>query len=112
MPPDEQSLMKNTASFETGWQRRSPGHNYSSMSGHGFLVYIDKKGTYKMVTFKGLLYFLKRKNLEVPEYECRINYEGNSNGMKVQMDFLSIRPTHQPSKRSASGSKDSLVSRR
>eukprot|EP00957_Ditylum_brightwellii_P155472 11834440-Ditylum_brightwellii.AAC.1 len=29
---------KITASSDTGWQRRSIGHNFNSISGHGFLV--------------------------------------------------------------------------
>mgnify|MGYP003334922655 CR=1 FL=1 len=38
MPEEERHLVKITASFGTGWQRRSTGNTYNSMSGHGFFI--------------------------------------------------------------------------
>jgi hypothetical protein len=77
-------------SFDMGWQQRSSGQNYNSMSGHAHLVgALTRKPVSFSLTSKRCNFCLtwKKKIPEenicfMPEHECTKNHEGTSTSMK------------------------------
>ena len=71
-----------------GWQKRSTGKIYDSMSGHGFIIGCRTGNIIGFkVKSKSCSVCLKANYLNIPtkEHGCRINYEGSSGGMEAQV---------------------------
>ena len=72
-------------SYDMAWQKRSSGHVYDSLSGHGFFIGCR---TGKVIS-RGILkkncaictHYLS-KNLLIPEHSCNINHDGSSGSME------------------------------
>ena len=47
-----------TVSYDMGWQRRSSGNNYASLSGHGFLVGAHTRRVIACVVFFKEMFYL------------------------------------------------------
>ena len=74
-----------TVSYDMGWQRRSTGRKYNSLSGFGALV--GNNGN-KVLSF-GVMQkdcrmctLYTRKGLSVPEHKCHKNFDGSSKAME------------------------------
>ena len=72
-------------SYDMGWQMRSSGHSYNSLSGHGLMIGEHTK--------KVLGYMVKSKDCricnryddpeDIPSHDCPRNHEGSSKSMEV-----------------------------
>ena len=79
-------------SYDMGWQKRSTGHSYDSISGHAFIVGCrTKKIVGVAVRSKNCAKCQKARkhNFPAPDHNCPLNYEGSSGAMesKVALDF-------------------------
>ena len=79
-------------SYDMGWQKRSTGHSYDSISGHAFIVGCrTKKIVGVAVRSKKCAKCQKarKNNYPAPEHRCPLNYEGSSGAMesRVALDF-------------------------
>ena len=94
-PKDEAGKPIITASYDFGWEKRSSGNRYDSLSGRGAVI-----GAY---TRKVLCYVVKakkcsvcmsaaRKNIEPPAHYCVKNHEGSSKSMEgaAAVELLSV----------------------
>ena len=75
-----------TISYDMGWQKRSTGKVYDSMSGHGFIFgvhtgnIIGYRVKSKSCAICNKANFMKQKP---PAHDCTINWEGASGGMEA-----------------------------
>ena len=75
-----------TMSYDMGWSKRSSGHRYDSLSGHGFLVGAhSRKIVLAQVTSKycKLCSSAEAKGEQVETHECPRNYKGSSKAMEA-----------------------------
>ena len=75
-----------TVSFDMGWNKRSSGNRYNSLSDHAFSIgCLSQKIITTIVTAKQCrtcsLYEIK--GIEPPEQNCPKNYTGSSKAMEV-----------------------------
>ena len=77
-----------TLSYDMGWQRRSTGRRYNSLSGVGAMVGAE---TNKILNYgirqkdcRKCTYY-KHKKLDVPEHECATNFQGSSRAMEADL---------------------------
>ena len=74
-----------TASYDMGWQRRSAGRSYNSMSGHGSLI---EKESGKLLAYGCRITNCKicdiaaKTNEEPKPHDCRKNWGGSSKAME------------------------------
>ena len=76
-----------TVSYNMGWNKRSLGNKYDSVSGHGFILGgITKKVlNHKCISKQcSKCCIAKKKNTPPPEHECPRNHEGSSKSMEVE----------------------------
>jgi len=82
--------VKLTISYDMGWNKRSSGHKYDSMSGHGFVLGGQSK---KVLQFRCMSKqcskcALAAKNKVAPKtHECPKNHEGSSKSMETEAIF-------------------------
>ena len=71
--------------YDMGWQKKSSGKRYDSLSGHCFLFGLDTKKIIGMKVYSKVCSVCdaKRKG-PVPEHECPKNWEGSSGAMESQ----------------------------
>ena len=79
---------KLTASFDVGWQKRSTGRVYDSLSGHGYMIGCSGGRVISMgVLCKkcSVCITANRKGIEPSTHSCTINHEGSSGGMEARL---------------------------
>ena len=95
LPPDERETILLTISFDMGWQKRSSGRRYDSLSGHAFAIGgLTKKVIACEVVCKHCQLCETRKaaGKEKDEaHECPANYVGSSKGMESWAAVKMIR---------------------
>jgi len=81
--------VKLTVSYDMGWNKRSSGHKYDSISGHGFVMGgINKKILNHKCQSKCCSLCDKEENkTEVPPHECPKNHNGSSKSMESEAIF-------------------------
>ena len=98
--PDAIQKLRIAVSYDMGWQKRSTGKIYDSMSGHGFMIgcrtgnIIGFKVKSKTCSVCSKANFL---NIPTEEHGCRINYEGSSGGMEAQVALELCTSLHDDS---------------
>ena len=78
--------MKLTVSFDIGWNKRSSGNKYDSLSDHAFYIdCLSQQIICAIVTAKQChIYSLNElKGIEPPEHNCPKHYTGSSKAMEV-----------------------------
>ena len=86
--PDSLGPLLLTVSYDMGWQKRSTGRNYDSLSGHGFYVgCISGKMVRAGVLQKTCTYCYTYQSLDlpVPDHNCMVNHDGSSDSMKFSL---------------------------
>ena len=81
-------------SYDMGWNKRSSGHRYDSMSGHAFLIgCLCKKIVAAQITSKKCNVCAKSvsKGKESPPHECPLNHEGSSKSMEADSALKIVR---------------------
>ena len=74
-------------SYDMGWNKRSSGNRYDSLTGHAFLIGCKSKSILSaQVTSKKCTKCSKSsaKNVTAPPHKCPLNYDGSSKGMEVE----------------------------
>jgi len=83
-----------TVAYDMGWNKRSTGTRYDSISGHGIMVGGKSK---KVIGFKAMskdcsdCKVLKRKHgdsIPIPDHECVKNHDGSSKSMECEAILL------------------------
>ena len=75
-----------TLSYDMGWSKRSSGHTYDSLSGHGFLIggysrkIVDAQVTSKLCSTCSSA---EAKGVEAPTHDCPRNFHGSSKAMEA-----------------------------
>ena len=75
-----------TVSFDMGWQKRSSGNRYDSISGHALKIgVLSDKILTAAVSSKMCITCSKAENIdeEPPDHICPKHYEGSSKAMEV-----------------------------
>ena len=84
---NKQNKIGLTVSYDMGWNKRSSGNRYDSMSGHCFYIGCRTKKIISshVTSRKCKICDNAKKRGEAPTYhECPRNYEGSSKGMEAQ----------------------------
>ena len=82
-----------TCSYDMGWNKRSSGHKYDSISGHGFLMGGMNK---KILNHRCLSKVCARcsraikDNIVVEDHECPRNHDGSSKSMETEAIFQMV----------------------
>lgn len=74
-------------SYDMGWKKRSSGHRYDSMSGHGLMIgHHSQKVIAFIVRNKDCRICRKHKHIkgDVPVHDCWMTHEGSSKSMEVE----------------------------
>ena len=71
-----------TCSVDMGWQKRSSGHSYSSLSGVMFFIGVHTRKPIYLEVLSKICSGCK-KGLNVDEHKCVKNYDGSSKGMEA-----------------------------
>ena len=82
---NEKEQVKLTVSFDMGWNKRSSGNRYDSLSGHAFYIgCLTQQIICAIVTAKQcrICSLNELKGIEPPEHNCPRNYLGSSKGME------------------------------
>eukprot|EP00978_Attheya_sp_CCMP212_P030598 scaffold113033_cov31-Attheya_sp.AAC.1 len=74
----DKPFIKLTVCFDMGWQKRSSGHRYNSLSGHAFLVGAYTKKICSKCTRA------KKDTKEAIFHECPKNFDGSSKAMESE----------------------------
>ena len=86
--PEEIVILGLAVSYDMGWQKRSTGRRYDSMSGHGFMIGC-RTGLIIGLDVRGKkcakCHQANKKNLPVRDHKCPINYEGSSGAMESKV---------------------------
>jgi hypothetical protein len=94
--PEEILILGLAVSYDMGWQKRSTGRRYDSMSGHGFMIGC-RTGLIIGLDVRGKkcakCHQANKKNLPVRDHKCPINYEGSSRAMESK---VALSLTEQP----------------
>ena len=99
------SEVKLTISYDMGWNKRSSGNKYDSMSGHGFVLGgRTKKILQHMVLSKqcskcSIAAAMKRS---AEEHECPKNHTGSSKSMECEAIFRMVKEAYYKHKYSIS----------
>ena len=75
------------ASFDMGWQKRSSGNQYNSLSGQAFLIGAHSAKVLAMAVKSkacAICAAAKREGIEAAEHECTKNHEGSSKAMESE----------------------------
>ena len=86
--------IKLTISYDMGWNKRSSGHKYDSISGHGFVV---GGLTKKIMNHRCLSKCCstcdkaKKKNVTPKQHECPRNHDGSSKSMETEAIFRMVK---------------------
>ena len=75
-------LIALTCSVDMGWQKRSSGHSYSSLSGVMFFIGVHTRKPIYLEVLSKVCSGCK-KDLSVDEHKCVKNYDGSSKGMEA-----------------------------
>ena len=85
--------MKLTVSYDMGWNKRSSGHKYDSISGHGFVMGgLTKKIMNHRCLSKccSICYYADTNKVEPPTHECPKNHDGSSKSMETEAIFRMV----------------------
>ena len=83
-----------TVSYDMGWNKRSSGHMYDSVSGHGFILggLTQKVLHHQCMSKQCTKCFAAKEIKETPiPHECPQNHEGSSKSMEVEGIFRIIQ---------------------
>jgi hypothetical protein len=83
----DRPLVKLTVCFDMGWQKRSSGHRYDSLSGHAFLVGAYTKKVIACTVFSKVCSKCARAKKDMKdaiEHECPKNFDGSSKAMESE----------------------------
>ena len=84
---DEQEKKMLIVSFDMGWQKRSTGRSYNSLSGQAFLIG-TKTGKVIAMLVKAKICCIcasaENKNRVPTQHDCTSNHEGSSKGMEAE----------------------------
>ena len=72
--------------YDMGWQKKSSGRRYDSLSGHCFLFGLETKKIIGMKIFSKVCSICdnKKRKGPPPQHECPKNWEGSSGAMEPQ----------------------------
>ena len=93
LSPSQVSIV---AMYDMGWNKRSSGNKYDSISGHGFLLGGNSK---KIINYKCMskycrkCFAAKRTNQKI-EHECPKNHEGSSKSMECEGIFRMVKEAY------------------
>ena len=92
LTPEEVPL---TVSYDMGWNKRSSGNKYDSISGHGFIMGGNTKKILNHRCLSKCCSLCDTKNLrnnkEPPPHECPKNHQGSSKSMKCEAIFQMVK---------------------
>eukprot|EP00978_Attheya_sp_CCMP212_P000038 scaffold106_cov71-Attheya_sp.AAC.1 len=83
----DKPIIKLTVCFDMGWQKRSSGHRYDSLSGHAFLVGAYTKKVIACTVFSKVCSKCTRAKKDMKEaifHECPKNFDGSSKAMESE----------------------------
>ena len=83
--PNHLPVIDISISYDMGWQRRSSGRLYDSLSGHAYFIgcrtgKVIMRGV--MQKKCSICTSYNKRDLPVPEHTCNINHEGSSGSME------------------------------
>ena len=88
-----------TVSYDMGWNKRSSGHKYDSVSGHGFVLGGMNK---KIINHRCLskcckiCSLAKKSNQQPTKHECPKNHDGSSKSMETEAIYqMVLEATYQ-----------------
>ena len=90
-----------SVSYDMGWQKRSSGKNYDSLSGHGFFVGCKNGRVISKGVLKKHCAYCKKfisRNLPVPPHECNINHDGSAGSMESMLCLQLLTHLHDSTK--------------
>ena len=81
--------------YDMGWNKRSSGNKYDSISGHGFVLGGNSK---KIINYRCMskccrICALSKKGKEVP-HECPKNHEGSSKSMETEAIYRMVKDSY------------------
>ena len=85
-------------SFDMGWQKRSTGRVYDSLSGHGFIIGVRTKNVIGFgLRKKGCSICSKANGKNVPAgaHKCQVNWSGSSGAMESSLALDLISDTYR-----------------
>lgn len=83
-----------TCSYDMGWNKRSSGRKYDSISGHGFVIGTQTK---KIINFRCMSKCCirctkaEKNNVPVEAHECPRNHAGSSKSMETEAIFRMVK---------------------
>ena len=86
LPKEMRPPVTITVCYDMGWQKRSSGNKYDSISGHAFMVGARCRKVLACLVCSKLCAICegaKRLNKEPAAHKCVKNYEGSSKGMEA-----------------------------
>ena len=90
-----------TVSYDMGWQKRSTGRIYDSLSGHGFMIGCST-GKVVDVAVRGKKYnkftIANKKEVEAKAHYCTVNHNGSSGSMEAIVALDLTTDVHTNSK--------------
>jgi putative lipoic acid-binding regulatory protein len=86
--------VKFTVSYNMGWNKRSSGRKYDSISGHGFLMGgHTKNNIHHRCLSKCCSKCAKESKDKAPEHKCHKNHDGSSKSMETEAIFRMVLET-------------------
>ena len=85
-PINQRPQVKLTVSFDMGWQKRSSGKRYDSLSGHAFMIGARSKKIIDCNVSSKLCmkcFHAKRTNKKAKAHRCPKNYDASSKAMEA-----------------------------
>jgi hypothetical protein len=99
---DEIPTIPIAVSYDMGWQKRSGGRVYDSLSGHGFIIGCRTGKVVGMGVRKKKCKICSKYNrdeIEIPPHNCQVNHEGSSGSMEAGLALDSIKELIEKSKK-------------
>ena len=99
---DEIPTIPIAVSYDMGWQKRSGGRVYDSLSGHGFIIGCRTGKVVGMGVRKKKCKICSKYNrdeIEIPPHNCQVNHEGSSGSMEAGLALDLIKELYEKSKK-------------
>ena len=96
--PEEIKQLGIIVSYDMGWQKRSTGRIYDSLSGHGYMIgCLSGKVVSFGVRSKKCVKCTRatNKNMVVKPHFCTINHHGSSGSMEAALALGLVNATHK-----------------
>ena len=87
MKPEEREVIKICVSYDMGWQKRSSGKQYNSLSGHAFMIGCRTKKVVGLILKSKACavcnHYKNAKSSKVRDHDCVMNCQNSSKAMEA-----------------------------